>query len=226
MLLCNLQDISTLANCQKQIISGKQRTGKTNLLAQFACHFSDRCISYFITDDPWSQRQYNFLLALCSQLCMVLEELPPPTGIDLDGLKSQFGALEVRLNRKARIEKLKFFFAIDGLEWGVEGVDGERIVDVLPRTFTIGPYLLYSCQQEALENLPSHIKPDKIIEPLPFNQGETIRFLESVNFNSEEAKDIHVRHEGNPEFSLKAVYDAKNSNPNFSLTHHCKSMIM
>jgi hypothetical protein len=204
------------ANCPKQAVTGEPLTGKTNLLAQFASYYSERCLSYFITDDPWTQRQYTFLYNLCNQLCVLLQEPPPPIAIDLENLKSQFAALGTKLNRKAQKTKTSYFFVIDGLEWGIEGVEGDRIIDVLPQTFPISPYLLYSCQTSKIDMLPKHLKLNHVIKPLSFSVSETGSFLAELGYSTEEIKKLHKRHQGNPG-SLKAVYDAKKSDPGFSL---------
>ena len=127
-------------NCQKQIIIGKRLAGKTNLLAQFARHYSDRSISYFITEDPWTQRPYNFIYAMCYQLCVILEEPIPPVTINLNDLKSQFSALATKLNMKSNTLKTPVFYVIDRMEWGGLGSGQDQIIENLTPIFPIGPY--------------------------------------------------------------------------------------
>ncbi len=203
------------ANCQRQMVIGKPLSGKTNLLAQFASYHSDRCISYFVTDDPWTQKQNNYLLSFCNQLTELLGETSLPIEINLDNLKGLFSALVAKLNRLARQKKTQYFFVVDGLEWSMDGIVGERILDALPQTFPIGPFLLLSCRESDIIRLPSYARTENIVKPLRFSQSEAIELLSSVGFPNEDVKAIHTKHEGHPG-SIAAVYKAKKSDPNFS----------
>lgn len=203
------------ANCQKQVVTGKPLTGKTNMLTQFARYYSRQCISYFITEDPWTQDLYNFIYIMCHQLCELFEDNSLSTTADLENLKRLLTGLTSRLNKKAKLEETQFFYVIDGLEWGTQGIEGERIIDNLPRTFPIGPYLLYSCEETKLNNLPQHIKANYTRQSLEFSESETLFYLGHVGFSGNEAKEIHTRHRGNPG-SLKAVYEAKKNDTQFS----------
>ena len=201
-------------NCKIQVALDNPLTGKTNLLAQFARYYPDRCISYFITDDPLTQRPHNFAYNLCIQLCEVLGQEPPSIATDLEALKNLLMASGPNLNKHARAQKKPFFYVIDALELGNQGND--KIVDALPMQFPF-VYLLYSCKKASYEKLPKHITENSYsFDILGFSLSETQKFLQYVEFSSNEAKEIHNKHNGNPG-SIKAVYDAKKGNPDFSL---------
>lgn len=90
------------SDCQKQIVVGPPRTGKTNLLSQFVRQHSDRTISYFITPNLLTQEQYIFLFSLSKQISRVLGKQPPKNDIRLESLKNLFSELWNSLHRRAK----------------------------------------------------------------------------------------------------------------------------
>ena len=83
--------------CQTQVIVGGVQTGKTVVLAQFARSHGNRCISYFISASPLTQRQHAFLFSMCMQMSLILGTRRPPESIGIEDLKSLFSSLSFSL---------------------------------------------------------------------------------------------------------------------------------
>lgn len=203
-------------DCQQQMIVGSVQSGKTNLLAQFARHHSGRVISYFITANPLSHLQHNFLYSLCYQLSSLLGANPPEETIELTKLKSLFTSLCTKLSITARRENSIYYFVIDGLEWAFTGVEGERIIDLLPiDTKPRSPYLLVSCRSDVVEQLPKHFRC-VTTEVMSFGILETEAYFAELRLSLKQVKAIHEQYNGVPGY-LKIVKDTKRAYPNKDL---------
>lgn len=202
--------------CQQQMVIGKIQTGKTNLLTQFARQFRGQCVSYFISANPWTQQQHSFLYSICTQLSMILKTNHPPDLIKLEELKSLFSALCIRLADLSKSQRLHYYFVVDGIEWALNGTEGDRIIDLFPLpTSRRSPYLLFSCRSDKVSYLPELVKC-KEIEPLSFNIHETQQYFQDLGLTLDEIDKIHDKYDGVPGY-LKILKDTKLANPDFSL---------
>jgi len=207
------------SDCQKQIVVGPLQTGKTNLLSQFVRQHSDRTISYFITPNPLTQEQYIFLFSLSKQISRVLGKQPPKNDIRLESLKNLFSELWNSLHRRANSRKDPYYLLIDGLEWGLAGKEGSRIIDLFPlQTFSNSPYLILSCNADEVDKLPDYHEYQTIeSESWLFNHSDTKKYFRDMpKLSSEEINKIHDKYRGIPGY-LKIVKDAIRTNPNFEL---------
>lgn len=202
------------AKCQCQLVSGVDGAGKSNLLSQFARHYSSRSISYFVSNDPRTQRLTTFLYDMCMQMAAALGETSPVDVLTLEELNNWYTALNRNLRQSAKRSGEPYFFVIDGLEWALEGDEGEAIVYSLPDTHADGLYLLLSCTNK--HRLPQWLEVSQIGSPWPFSQQDTERYLQNTGFTREEISQIHLAHNGLPG-SLKLVKEAKKTDPNFDL---------
>lgn len=204
------------AECQQQMVVGGIQAGKTNLLAQLVRQHKDRCISYFITPSPLTQRQQTFLYTMCYQLSVILGTNPPPERIELEGLKSLFSASSFQLARQAKLKRIQYYFVVDGLEQGLEGSEGDRIIDLFPlQTAPRSPYLLFSCRSDQVDKLSEHVKCHAI-EPMEFNRLETETYLSELRLSPEEIDKVHKKYHGVPGY-LKIIKETKRANPDFDL---------
>ncbi len=204
---------------QKQIVVGPPQTGKTVLLSQFVRQYSDRTISYFITPSPLTQAQYTFLFSLSKQISKVLGKEPPRHDIRLESLKSLFSELWNSLHRRAKFRKVHYYLLIDGLEWGLIGKEGSRIIDLFPlQTFSSSPYLILSCNADRVHELSDYREYQKIESELwLFNHSETKEYFRDVlKLSSNEISKIHDKYRGIPGY-LKIVKNALLTNPDFEL---------
>lgn len=203
-------------DCQQQRVIGGLQTGKTNLLAQFVREYSSQCVSYFITPSPLTQRQHTFLYSMCVQLSVLLDTSRPPENIGLEDLKSLFSTMSFRLAERAKIRGIHYYFVIDGLERGLQGLQDDRIIDLFPlETSPRSPYLLYSCRSELLGELPDCMEcPAK--HPMSFNRLETKTYLAELGLASEKIDRVHDKYEGVPGY-LKIIKEAKLADPEFDL---------
>lgn len=209
--------------CQQQLVSGSTQTGKSNLLAQFARQYYGRTISYFVTANPWTQQQHNFLFSLCTQMSALVGTNPPPVGSRLDDLKTMVTSLRIHLARQTRHEDASYYFVIDGLEHTLEGVEGDRIIDLLPiETSSRSPYLLTSCRSDLVGRIPGRMRC-VIIEPLPFGPHETKMYLADLNLSDVELRLIYDRYHGVPGF-LKIIKDSHRTNPKLDISATPKEM--
>jgi len=207
------------SDCQKQIVVGPPQTGKTVLLSQFVRQYSDRTISYFITSSPLTQGQYTFLFSLSKQISKVLGKQPPRHDIRLESLKSLFSELWNSLYRRAKSRKVHYYLVIDGLEWGLIGKEGSRIIDLFPlQTFSSSPYMILSCNANKVDELSGYREYQKIeSESWLFNLSETKEYFRDVaKLSSEEINKIHNKYSGIPGH-LKIVKNAVLTNPDFEL---------
>lgn len=203
-------------DCQQQKVIGAPQTGKTNLLAQFVREHSGLCISYFITPSPLTQRQHTFLYSMCLQLSVCLDTSPPPANIGLEDLKSLFSTMSFRLAERAKMRSIQYYYVIDGLERGLQGLPDDRIVDLFPlETSPRSPYLLYSCRSERLGELPDCMEcPAR--RPMSFNRLESKTYLAELGLTSEDIDRVHDKYEGVPGY-LKIIREAKLADPEFDL---------
>jgi hypothetical protein len=194
--------------CQKQVITAGPLTGKTNFIAQFAQYYPNQVISYFINSNPLTQDLKTFLYVICSQLCQILEKPNLPENITTDELKSTFTSLAFNLSNQAKKNNKIYYFAIDGLEWGIAGDKGHRIIDYPLTTFSGSPYLLYSCKTDAKDNLPidNFQIIDKVSHQLEFNQSDTQEYLSDLKLEIDEIKKIHQKSQGLPGY-IKIIRD-------------------
>jgi len=202
--------------CQKQMVIGGIQTGKTNLLAQFVRQHKDRCISCFITSSPLTQRQHAFLYTMCYQLSLILETSPPPENIGLEDLKSLFSTQSIRLANRAKLQRIQYYFVVDGLEQGLEGPEGDRIIDLFPlQTAPHSPYLLFSCRSDQVDKLAEDVKCP-VREPMEFNRLETEAYLSGLGLSPGEIGEVDKKYHGVPGY-LKIIKETKRSNPDFDL---------
>jgi hypothetical protein len=202
-------------NCQKQIVIGKTLTGKTNFLAQFIRHHSDKAISYFATSNPFTHDLRTYLYIIANQINLVINKDSLPSDIALEDLRSLFPSLSTRLASYSRQNNLIFFFVIDGIDYCLEGEIGSRIIDYFPLTYPQGPYALCGCRPESLIGIPSSIRTDAVIREdighwLEFNYSDTESYLSSLDLSSEEIKVIHEKSSGNPGY-IKVIRDTLHS---------------
>ncbi|MEW5871718.1 MAG: hypothetical protein AB1894_20795 [Chloroflexota bacterium] len=194
--------IRDLGSSRQLMIAANAYTGKTNLLAQFVRSHKDSAISYFINSNPWTQQQHNFLHTLCSQLRIILGGKAFADDISLEMLKTVFSSQCAKLAEIARTNKTIYYFIIDGLEWALEGLEGERIIDIFPPpTFPRSPFLLCSCATNSIVSLPKHILDIKRLDvSLDFNLSDTQYFFSNLNLPSEVVESIHLNSQGIPEY--------------------------
>lgn len=203
--------------CHKQRIIGDLRSGKTNLLSQFVRQHRDQCIAYFITSDPSTQLPYAFLYTLCCQTNLLLGKSMPQEGIALKELEALLNSTSIRLSREARKRKVVYYFVIDGIENGLDGAMGERIIDQLPllKTAPHSPYLLLSCRSDQVSRLPDYLNCPSI-SPLEFSRLEVETYLGGVGFSQQEIAGIRDKYRAVPGY-LKILKESKRTNPDFDL---------
>lgn len=203
--------------CQVQMVVGGAQTGKTNLLAQFVREYPERCASYFTTASPLTQSQYAFLHSMCYQLSGLLKTNPPPDNMSLEGLKRLFATLCLNLARDAKLKGTRYYFVIDGLDRTLDGLKGERIIDLFPlQTSPHSPYLLVSCRSSRVNELPECMKCPSKKRPASFNRWDTMTYLTELDLSPKEVRRIHERYRGIPGY-LKIIKDTKLANSDFDL---------
>lgn len=199
---------------QLMVVGGLQ-TGKTNLLAQFVRQHSDQCVCYFITSNPFTQRQHTFLFTMCCELSLIFGTNLPSERQTLDNLKNIFSAQTVKLAQRAKQTKTTYYFVVDGLEQAFEGVEGERIIDVLPPPSPrYGPNLLLSCRSEDVNKLPKYLEVTTI-RPSEFNRYETGEYLKDLGFSCQDLEEIQQKYHGIPGY-LRIIKDVRRANPGFN----------
>ncbi|HEY3389854.1 MAG TPA: hypothetical protein VGK38_09805 [Prolixibacteraceae bacterium] len=182
-----------------RILVGDIQSGKTNLLAQFCRRNEGRVISYFINSNPWTQRQHSFLFSICSQINSILEKPDLPQNIDMATLQALLVPLSTLIAKKAKAERQTHYFVIDGIEYSLEGVQGERIIDLLPlHTFPKSPYLLLACRGDFIGRLPETIKLIPQVDIYPFNEGETRSFFADTDIPLQTINLLQRNSQGNP----------------------------
>jgi hypothetical protein len=204
-------------DCQQQLVVGERLSGKTNFLAQFSRNFRDRTISYFITSNPITQHLHAYLYSLCIQLSAILKTKSPSERIRLQDLRSLFTSLNIKLAALAPRQGVHYYYVIDGIEWGLDGVADDRIIDLFPpQTSRRSPYLIFSCSSEKVSSLPERLAPCKRVEPLAFNVQETFNYLSTLErVTLEEAQKIHRKYHGIPGY-IRIIRDTKRAIPTTS----------
>ena len=198
-------------------IVGDLKSGKTNLLSQFVRQNRDQCIAYFITNDPSTQRGYAFLYTLCCQVNLLLGKSMPQEGIALNKLEALLNSASIKLAQQARKRKIAYYFVIDGIENGLQGPTGERIIDKLSLLTTAphSPYLLFSCRSDQVSKLPEYL--DCLTKhPPEFSRLEIETYLEDGKFSQQEIVIIHENYRPLPGY-LKILKESKQTNPDFDL---------
>jgi len=153
---------------------------------------------------------------MCYQLSLVLETSSPPENIGLEELKSLFSTLSFKLARQAKSKRIQYYFVVDGLERGLEGPEGDRIIDLFPlQTAPRSPYLLFSCRSDQIDKLPEDVKCHTI-PPTEFNRLETETYLSELELSPGEIDKIQKKYHGVPGY-LKIIKETKRANPDFDL---------
>lgn len=129
------------------ILQGPDGAGKTTLLAQFARHFSEQCVSFFIKPDQYISSPQSFYRELCLQMQVALEGKESNIPSDFYELKQLFGDLYYKLGRRASKTR-PYYFVIDGLEWISESIEQESIINLLPKHLYPNTYLLASARSD------------------------------------------------------------------------------
>jgi hypothetical protein len=195
-------------SCQKQMIACGPLTGKTNFMAQFACHHQNQVISYFINSNPMTQDIHTFLCVICNQMCKLLGRSYLPESVGLEQLRSTYTGLAINLTEKARSTKQIYYIIIDGLEWGLQGEKGNRIIDFPLTSFTNSPYILYSCrtEQKDLLSIEGVVIRDQVAPNLEFSLNDTHEYLSEFQLEDNEVKEIHEKAKGLPGY-VKIIRD-------------------
>ncbi|MCU0486034.1 MAG: hypothetical protein MUC85_07960 [Anaerolineales bacterium] len=185
------------------------QTGKSNLMAQFAREHKDCAISYFITSNPWTQQQHTFLYTMCHQLRRLLGKQSLDETIEVSALKTIFTTQCAALAELAKEQKKTYYFIIDGLEWALTGLSGERIIDIFPTpTYPRSPYLLFTCDSNKVNLLQQYVPNlgKRMDFSLEFNFNDTQHYLSNLNLSDAQIENIHKSSLGVPEY-LKIIRD-------------------
>ena len=97
---------------------------------------------------------------------------------------------------------------IDGLEWGLLGEKGSRIIDYPLSSFPSSPYVLCSCRLDQKDRLPLddfEIRED-ISHHLEFNFTDTQDYLTELNLELDTIRMIHEKANGLPGY-IKIIKD-------------------
>ena len=182
------------------VVRGPDGAGKTTLLAQFVKTFPDRCFSFFVGADPWASSSRQFLLEMCTQMHKVVGSKSGEISDNLSDneLKQLFFTFYRRAAKKARWEKMPFYFVVDGLDWVTEGYGGESILDLLPTDPLDGIYLLASSSPE------QQLTFNHYSWQIPFfSPAETEAYLKSIGLDKEVAKRVYDACEGMPGYLVQ-----------------------
>jgi hypothetical protein len=153
---------------------------------------------------------------MCYQLSVILETNSPPENMSLDDLKSLFSSLSFQLARQAKSNRVQYYFVVDGLEHGLEGPEGDRIIDLFPlQTSPRSPYLLFSCRSDQADELPEHVECH-VIEPVGFSRLETEAYLGELELSPGEIDRVHRKYRGVPGH-LRIIKETKLANPGLDL---------
>jgi len=195
-------------SCTKQVVASGPLSGKTNFLSQFALHHKNKVISYFINSNPLTQDLRTFLFVICNQISRLLGRSNLPENIRLEDLKTIFPGLAINLAELAKKSHSNYYFAIDGLEWGLLGEKGNRIIDYPLSSFPGSPYVLCSCRLGQKDELPLdgfEIRED-ISHHLEFNFTDTQEYLAELNLEPNIIRMIHEKANGLPGY-IKIIKD-------------------
>lgn len=196
------------SSCQKVLIASGPLSGKTNFISQFSTYNQNQVVSYFINSNPTTQNLRTFLYVVCSQICRLLDKSSLPENIRLEELKSIYPPLSINLAEQAKKQRIKYFFAIDGLEWGLLGEKGNRIVDFQLSSFSGSPYILGSSNLDKVDSLPLEgfeIKKN-VSHQFEFNLSDTEEYLSDLGLEFTDIKRIHEKAKGLPGY-IKIVKD-------------------
>jgi hypothetical protein len=180
-------------------VTGKTGAGKSTLLAEFVHTHKDRCISYFINRDLWSQRLEVILADISAQIRSYLglaEQRALPSAPDL--ILKEYDILLSQLNRGLRRTNSTLYFVIDSVDL-LDGKDSSySIVPYLPLSSRSNVFFLFS-----YETCPSQLTGKVEVEeyPIPpFGQVETEHLLSGLNLTASDTKQIHDVSRGLPAY--------------------------
>jgi hypothetical protein len=195
-----------------QLVSGIKQSGKTTLLAQFARANRENSIVYFLDDHPLSHQPNIFLLNVCYQMNVLLSGSAPAQLeiLNLAQLINVFQGLQAKIRDKASKEGKVYYLIVDGIERGLAGKIGERIIDLLPRGWK-RLCVLSSCRADNIPTLPEYFKPEKF-SILPFNRSETVQFFSDTDIDVSHRKTIHEKTGGLPGY-LRIIKDTYLADP-------------
>ena len=138
------------SNRRELLLVSGQGLGRTNTLAQFARLSPRNCISYFISEDPYTQRLDTYLSHMCAQIGLVMNR-PFTEASNLHQLRSSFTSLCVMLAKHAVNNGETYYFVLDGLEHAIDNRNEEgTILSNLPSRFSNSPYLVTSVEIDSI----------------------------------------------------------------------------
>jgi len=202
-------------SCTHQTVIGSALSGKTNLLAQFAHHYGENVICYFIDSSPISRTLHHYLFALCSQISELLGKPEPRDGISLDELRSLYSSLSTNLIKHANSTHTKYYYVIDGIEQFRAGIEGSRILDCYPPKLGTGVYLLSSLFEGSREEF-SGDNIGQLVQVRRFEVHETEKFLSDLGLNHVQVKTIQSKCQGLPGY-LRIIKQAKKTDNQFDV---------
>ncbi len=196
--------------CHKQIIVSKKGTGKTNFLGQFCRYYPKRAVSYFIDSNPLSQDIRSFLHVLINQFASILDIPALDSVYSIEELRNVFPHMSVEISKYCQRIGFPIYIVIDGIDHCIN--DNLEILNSIPLTYNLGPYILLSAQPATIDLLPDCVLSgatihDNISTNLVFNENDTKFYLDDLSLNTDEISEIHSIAGGLPEY-LKYIYEA------------------
>lgn len=181
------------------IVEGKQGTGKSHFVYEFAAKNYEKCISIFIRNiDKWGYDIEILKRDIFSQIYYFTEENNEEEPEYSDGLYSQ---LLYKLNRKLNKLNGNIYFLIDGFDKipDKEILTRHKVIELLPLSLPKVRFIFTS----DIDN----VEIDKYVEKIGskrvtisgFSKDETKKFLEDLNLTDDEIKYIFELSRGNPE---------------------------
>jgi hypothetical protein len=191
--------IETIENMfeKNQIIfvDGQNGIGKTTLLTQFIQRHIDHAMMIFIT--PVTQSSYDqeiIRVNLLNQAYWMLNKKEiSDDELESFDIKSQWGLKKAQLQRKAKVERCKYFFIVDGLE-DIPNINSQYrdlILDLLP--FGFGDefkFLVSGSSDNYSKQLLSKINY-KTFQMSPFTLDEAYQNLRDLEFSKDEVTDLY-----------------------------------
>jgi hypothetical protein len=178
------------------LVKAIEGMGKTTLLAQFAKLHHDRCLSVFVQSG--SRLGYDpdlLLMDLHCQANWLLSNKEIPILEDFDD--GAFQKTLFALQKKARRQRLPFFFVIDGIDQipVQSSVFRERILSVLPFGY---PEFRFLLSGDVAHYLPVNSELSVETLPLsPFTIGETELYL-GPKIDHDQLQEIYSVTKGRP----------------------------
>jgi hypothetical protein len=183
-----------------QIVSveGKEESGKTTLLAQFAKRHPKAALSVFVR--PGSRFSYDpevVLRDLCHQACWILTERELPTDTDED--EARFRRLTYDLQKRARQTNTKFFWVIDGLEnLPADSVQARHLILSLLPLETPQFRFLITGSYDAITGIVGRRVASKPFALPGFTVDETARYFEGAGLSREAINELDRTFRGVP----------------------------